>query len=159
MKIKSPQLLQPPCVPGWHHASHQDDNGLNLKSYKPALIKCCPYKCCLVHSVFSLCRCVSEKKKKSGKHQKSKAYLKIKLFWGEPKAKAWCSMKYSKVRIFRRNWIIVQLYQWIQNWKNYTVVLEIVNSPLEITFGFGLHFYCCCFCCCCWVCVCVCSPS
>ena len=26
-----------PCLPGYCHASHQDDNGLNLRTCKPAL--------------------------------------------------------------------------------------------------------------------------
>jgi hypothetical protein len=31
-----------PCLPGCHHGSYHDDNGLNLRTWKPAPIKCCP---------------------------------------------------------------------------------------------------------------------
>ena len=41
-------------MPAWKlPCSHLDDNGLNLWTYKPAPIKCCPYNSCLGHGVCS----------------------------------------------------------------------------------------------------------
>ena len=49
------ELTAPPAAfqPGCCCASCHDDNGLKLWNYKPAPIKCCPYKCCLGHGVCS----------------------------------------------------------------------------------------------------------
>jgi hypothetical protein len=41
-------------MPAWMlPCSHLDDNGLNPWTYKPAPIKCCPYKSCLCRDVCS----------------------------------------------------------------------------------------------------------
>ena len=46
LELSAPPLA--PCLPGYCHASHLDDNGLNLCTCKPDPIKCCLVRVALV---------------------------------------------------------------------------------------------------------------
>lgn len=53
------------------------------------------------------------------------------MFWGDPKSyvfKTWSSLQCSEAGIWRNNWIIVELHQWVHNWLNYAEMVETVKA-------------------------------